>query len=608
MNRNEKAALIFIAFGFSVLVFMGALLGYCEREGRAVEETWENNAYNDIYILAETGVQSRKIELYCSDAFLYAFIPSGADTDHLELVYDPKKYSIILNQRSISDMETDDGLLVAENDTIEIGNFYTGKQEEYTLQIMQSSNIPSIFIDTKSESMDWVNQEKGNEDSGAITYISSDGEVLYNGKLSKIAGRGNSSWEEDKKSYSITLEDSVDFESMGSARKWILQANALDATRMRNKITYEMAKKIGLPYAVDSAYIDLYFNGQYAGNYLLCEKIEVGENRIDISESAYEEQRKDIVEGKQYIVTEEGAYWQFDSRFDPEERGYLLEFNERIGEEEVGYLRANDRQVEIKAPKYVSEDEYEYISAYAAVMTDSLINAADSDEYQQYIDIDSWSQMFLINELANNTDANRYSVFYYKDYNTKMYAGPVWDYDIAWGNDFLGKDPHCSFFRIGWYGTLYKNENFYQKIVNDYEIKLRPVLEYYLETGIDETREFIRDSIRMDDVRWSNSDGYTRRSPYRDFDEAVQYFKTYMKERTDYYDEVWLAGERCHIVSFVNGDMIEAVTYVKDGDTIPESMLDYVTECLAKNSWRTETGELFQADMHVKEDMKLYAQ
>ena len=91
----------------------------------------------------------------------------------------------------------------------------------------------------------------------------------------------------------------------------------------------------------------------------------------------------------------------------------------------------------------------------------------------------------MINELTNDTDANRYSVFYYKDKGTKMYAGPVWDYDIAWGNDFLGRDVRCSFSRNGWYGTLYDNETFYRSITEKYEECMRPVLENYLDEYIE---------------------------------------------------------------------------------------------------------------------------
>lgn len=170
----------------------------------------------------------------------------------------------------------------------------------------------------------------------------------------------------------------------------------------------------------------------------------------------------------------------------------------------------------------------------------------------------------MINELSNDTDANRYSVFYYKDKGTKLYAGPIWDYDIAWGNDVLGKDTHCSFFRLGWYGTLYDNPTFYQSITEHYR-QMRRILERYVNESIDTLCDAISCSIRMDDIRWAHSEGYTRRSDVRQWEDAVECLRDYMRERMEYFDGVWLSGETYYRVFFYSGDTMEAVTYVKAG-------------------------------------------
>ena len=105
-----------------------------------------------------------------------------------------------------------------------------------------------------------------------------------------------------------------------------------------------MAQDMGLQYAIDSAYVDLWLNGEYAGNYLLCEKIEVGENRVDISSEDGPEERTG-----RYVRDDEGAWWEYDS-VSGARNGYLLEFNERIEEEETGYFMAGKLQVEVKSP------------------------------------------------------------------------------------------------------------------------------------------------------------------------------------------------------------------------------------------------------------------
>ena len=91
--------------------------------------------------------------------------------------------------------------------------------------------------------------------------------------------RGSSSFEiARKKSYKIIMDVPTDILSMGKANKWVLQANALDSTKARNGVAYELIRNLRLGYAIESTYVDVYFNGEYGGNYLLCEPVEVGDN------------------------------------------------------------------------------------------------------------------------------------------------------------------------------------------------------------------------------------------------------------------------------------------------------------------------------------------
>lgn len=561
----------------------------------------EKQGYIDIGMMISTGSLQQRISLYRDEDVLYAFAPAALERDSLCWSYDAEQYRLLYAGQEVMDGEsvlipTQDG-----NDTLRIIDLDQGSDAFYTLCLMQSENIPAVFINTQSGAMDWVHMEKGNYECGDFSCIDGNGAVAYAGALEKITGRGNSSWAEDKKSYSITLSEETGLADMPAASKWILQANALDATRMRNKVTYDIARDMGLQYAIDSAYVDVWFNGEYAGNYLLCEKIEVGENRVDISAGDV----SDTGVGR-YTRDEEGGWWEYDSTPDVRS-GYLLEFNERIGEnEEEGYFVANGRQVEVKSPTGLSREEYCYIKAYAQEMTERLESAAQSDAYLEYVDLESWSLLFLINELSNDTDANRHSVFYYKDKDTKMYAGPIWDYDIAWGNDFLGKDVRCSFFRNGWYGTLYDNDVFYQSIVTNYKNRVKPVLEDCLSEHIDELCDRIDGSVRMDDVRWAHSGGYTRRSEERVWEKAVDCLKDYMRDRMAYFDSVWLSEETYHRIFLIDGDTVVAVTYVKDGDVIPETLLDYVAGCLGRNNWRTDHGELYNRSESVYADVRLY--
>ena len=81
-----------------------------------------------------------------------------------------------------------------------------------------------------------------------------------------------------------------------------------------------------------------------------------------------------------------------------------------------------------------------------------------------------------------------------------------------------------------------------------------------------------------------------------------------MRDRMDFFDGVWLSGETYHRIFFRDGDTTVAVTYVRDGDSVPQDVLDYVAGCLAQNSWRTSDGEAYDASRLVYSDTDLYAQ
>lgn len=430
----------------AVLILMicalaGVIVGlkYHERQEDVIDEAEEaeygetergqQEAYIDIGVRL-SGEWQQKIALWPDGETLYAFLPAGTDRTDLHWAFDEGMYKVFYDGSELSD--NDAVVLRDAGEFVRIRELTENTETVYRLCVLQSENIPAVFINTESGAMDWIHAKKGNRESGELASLDENGTLVYAGLLERITGRGNSSWAEDKKSYTITLSGEASLAGMPAAARWVLQANALDATRMRNKLTYDLARDMGLQYAIDSAYVDVWLNGGYVGNYLLCEKIEAGEARIAIAAE------DPPCETGGYVREDEGAWWEYDA-MQERRNGYLLEFNDRIGEEEAAYFYADDRQVEIRAPVKPTYEEYAYISEYARKLTECTENASSSDAYLEYLDLDSWSRLFLINELSNDTDANRYSVFYYKDKGTKLYAGPIWDYDIAWGNDFWAK-------------------------------------------------------------------------------------------------------------------------------------------------------------------------
>lgn len=109
-------------------------------------------------------------------------------------------------------------------------------------------------------------------------------ETYYNCELK---GRGNFTWNKKemlKKPYQIKFQDKVDVLGMGSAKKWVLLANYADGTLIKNKLVFDIAKSLKMPYTPESYFVNLYVNDSFIGNYLLTEKIEIGKNRVNLKD------------------------------------------------------------------------------------------------------------------------------------------------------------------------------------------------------------------------------------------------------------------------------------------------------------------------------------
>jgi len=181
----------------------------------------------------------------------------------------------------------------------ELGNYtLTCGEKSYSLTFMMSANIPSVFIHTESGSLNYIHANKENKEKGTIC-IYQNGEEYLSKDLKQIKGRGNTTWNEPKKPYNIKFDKKQNLFGMGSAKKWTLLASyKYDNSLLKNRTMYNLGLDMGLDETSNSVHIDLYINGNYMGNYLLCESVEIGETRVTSSkndlDSANEDANKDI--------------------------------------------------------------------------------------------------------------------------------------------------------------------------------------------------------------------------------------------------------------------------------------------------------------------------
>ena len=205
----------------------------------------------------------------------YLFLPGSADLTEARVWYGGGG-EISLNGQSLHNGDKTTGLKDGETARFR----FQGRT--YQVNVMQGSKIPALFINTASGNMTQINKTKTYKEAADLLMLNDDSSVEYDGKLDYIKMRGHTSALFNKKSYTIKLSRKTDLLNMGKSKKWVLTSNARDHALIRNQICFGLSEFVGLPYTPECRQVDLYLNHQYNGTYILQEKVEIGENRIDI--------------------------------------------------------------------------------------------------------------------------------------------------------------------------------------------------------------------------------------------------------------------------------------------------------------------------------------
>lgn len=429
---------------------------------------------------SNTAIKSQE----ASDGERYFFLPSSADFTEMTLYYEaeaPIVFKAGDEELTVTSGEVFDltALFPAADEAPDVYSVIVTAGEETTkLNFMKSGNVRAMFIvsdDAVLQGRAWVDSAKGNETTGKLTVVSTAGETDYSGELTSIKGRGNSTFTEYiKKPYQIKLSKKTDLiggTKEEANKKWVLLANAAESTLIHNSTTFALANLLGMPYTPQYEAVDLYYDGEYRGAYMLTEKTEVGSSRIDISDTdeliedlnadtdAYENPvvvTKTIASKGETDAAENsaGSYKYVSSLVEPElpegaqHHAYLLEidFTKRWQEGQSGYvdelsgfMTKKSQAVVTKNPEYLTKETGAYISAFwqefeDAVYSEDGYNEATGKYYYEYCDLDSLVKLYLINELGKNYDAFTSSAYFYLPENSDiMYAGPVWDFDLCYG-------------------------------------------------------------------------------------------------------------------------------------------------------------------------------
>ncbi len=323
-----------------------------------------------------------------------------------------------------------------------------------------SSNLPIVTIDTHGQTIPY-DDPRIVADMGIIYNGAgqrnrvSDPPNNYSGKISmEIHGQSSAGW--DKKSYNIETQNNdgsnrnVSLIDLPEENDWVLYAPYYDRSLMRNVLTYDLARKMGW-YAPRTRYCELILNGVYQGVYVLTEKIKRDKNRVNINKLKPDEISGDDVTGG-YLLRIDKEPWKdgFDSPYPP------FAGSDDVIRYQYRYPKAKDIVPEQVA--YIKR----YVLTFENIMHDSVYSDPETG-YAKYINVASFIDNVLVNELSRNVDGYRLSAYFYKDKDSnggKLTAGPVWDYNFSFGNAGY----YDSWLTAGWQLLYFADNTYFHQV------------------------------------------------------------------------------------------------------------------------------------------------
>ena len=448
-----------------------------------------------------------------------------------------------------------------------------------TLTVYHGSALPSLFLTVDADELAAVNKSKNNEiTEGKVVFVEADGTVAYNRGLTSFHGRGNSTFAYRKKPYQLKLEKKTDLCGMSAGKTWLLLNNWIDLSLLRNQITLNLCREIGIPFAIECQPVDVYINGSYNGLYLLTEKVQINKSRIDITNLEEANEALNGEDMQQYGTFDEETKELLSIRgynlpSDPEDitGGYILEMEKSYRYRENidnGFKTSGSICVTVKEPTCASRAQILYIGNlfndfHNAIRAKDGVNPDTGMHYSEYIDVQSFARKYLIEEFTKNYDAQGSSQFFYKDADAVdplIYAGPCWDYDLCCGNIRTGNFQKgslptgdyltASASKANLYWLLSRQPDFMEQVVSEYRQTLLPALQIILGEREPcegcQVRPFedyvaaIQDSAAMNFARWpaGNVTGYYTGSG-KNFDASCKYLLSWMKKRVAYMSKNW---------------------------------------------------------------------
>jgi len=323
-----------------------------------------------------------------------------------------------------------------------------------------------------------------------------------------VRGRGNSSAKMPKYGLKLEFTDKVKMFGMPKSRDWALIANYGDKTHLRNFMMSRLSEWLGADYTPEMHFVEVYLNRKYMGLYLLSETVKVAKNRVNIAEN--------------------------DSTF-------LIE-KEDLKKMDPPFVKTkHDFYFHVKSPKNLSDSSADLLLDHLNAFEDYIYDGrfGNPSTMDTWLDMDDYLLYYWVQEYSKNEDGSfARSVYMTWEKGGLIHFGPLWDFDLAFGNASREKVKPAEdwYIRTQRWNRVIFNDSFVKEKAASYWMEHQQLFRDLIDS-VPVYRKSIEKAIENEYKRWPiirNTENWALKDPYDSYDEAVKSMEDWMKSRYDW--------------------------------------------------------------------------